>query len=1191
MAHPLEWPSDPKFFPIGVLPATSLTQDLSPEQSADILLLGCGDPRHILYTVSTDVTCPPVPRKLDITCCDLEPGILARNILLYTLLEDDVPSNHIWDIFYHFKVGDHAFGLIQSQSRKLVELSESPESWRQSKYGSFLKMVTATSLSELRNYWSKYADFADLPTERLDRLREEYESLSKKRSKRPEGAVYQDASRSAANSWKEAVEPVSDQFAHYWEHGTTVTTSEELKKITKLNPTFFYSFLGESFDVYMSTFPQGYHFAPAFTPLISDPAGPTTNSAMLKAKQQFKAGLSGFQMSRKAKSIVLRFFVGDALALCRALDQYAKTQKTDIGEFTAPWRATMIDLSEHAASSPRAPRSFDVIDASSLDHDLGIFNILLLAQPLLKTRPASQAVLYTDTSLMRDKTEFVFHERICHSIVTAGILIGLAPRPYLSLFTASSITHELMMPRSSHSYVERIAWVDPTSGDAYTYSEPSRRTPHFDVKELLQLLAGICDTYFTYDRLTLDDVLQMHQRTADSLEFFSNAHYSREFIAALLAHIMTRFCLTSTGEWDTLSNLLLDVLAQYANKPFLDLSHELEVHHLLRGLPFKKTEAELSEDVARSEVFKNWTDPIPKLVCVVLIVPWNKLELLRKDQSSPSPRLVCNLIDPNAGQPKTTASESVQAAWGKCVPLEGSDGTYIIKEGSPAFRHDSGSDLILSFWANAELLTPAELTVSLSLLHTPLARYKYRDELGEALTLFSTNIADKDHVLVLKNRPTSNPQPQHAHRIVAPVPMVDNGSPCNITVIGSVKGGSQIREMRARVQVKSKSDKAALAKGVKGSIEQLGPCTLQVDFARWAYTVKFPFPILESRARVEMHTESHEIEVVAHISTELPTQAGGYPVNPFPVLHHTTPSPWNIHHVHPQRLPLVDIQQRDRIKWLIDHTTAQMSDRERIVQRSSHSTKRTPDEVLVTVKESLMTMMLDYVGLRQGPVKIFALTDTMHGYNCFIFVLGLRLDLAGGTVILDTALVPIHLKGAKKMSPALTILNNSGQALMQVRTRHYEGIAWKHLLPAFVERCRTWSHKAKCEYKATGKIPLGVEPEVNPLCSCGQGVGLDGPEWNDPAWKAVLPFATRAAISPLFGVSYLEEMIGPAAKVTGTQVPTSVNELQDVCWQCDGIDVRQGLLRCQRCKKARYCSKKCQELHWKADHKYNCKPA
>ncbi|KAG8749584.1 hypothetical protein FRC12_013351 [Ceratobasidium sp. 428] len=162
---------------------------------------------------------------------------------------------------------------------------------------------------------------------------------------------------------------------------------------------------------------------------------------------------------------------------------------------------------------------------------------------------------------------------------------------------------------------------------------------------------------------------------------------------------------------------------------------------------------------------------------------------------------------------------------------------------------------------------------------------------------------------------------------------------------------------------------------------------------------------------------------------------------------------------------------------------------------------------------------------------------------------------------------------------------------MQLRTRHHEGIAWKHLLPAFVERCRTWPHRANCEYKQTGKIPLDVVPEVNPLCSCGEGVGLDGPEWDDPAWKAVLPFATRAVISPLFGVSYLEEMIGPAAGMQGTQAPTSAYEPPDVCWQCDGVDVRQGLLRCQRCKKATYCSKTCQELHWKADHKYNCKRA
>ncbi|QRV99260.1 hypothetical protein RhiJN_27279 [Ceratobasidium sp. AG-Ba] len=565
-------------------------------------------------------------------------------------------------------------------------------------------------------------------------------------------------------------------------------------------------------------------------------------------------------------------------------------------------------------------------------------------------------------------------------------------------------------------------------------------------------------------------------------------------MVAFLAHIKSRSCLTPEAGWDVLSNLVAQALTHHSQKPQLDLTHEFGVHHLLRGSPFKKLEAEPSEAVARSEVFNDWTSPLPKLVCVILIVPWDRLELLRKDRSSPFPRLVCNIIDPNEGQPKTTAFESVQGAWGKCTALEGSDGTYIIKEGSPGFRDDTGSDLILSFWVNSEHVAPTGITVSLSLLHTPLARYQYLQELGESLTLFSAGITDKDDVLVLKNRPTSSPEPQQAQRLAPPAPVVDNAKRCYITVRANKESGSQIREMMVRLQVKSESAKAALARGVKGSMGQVGPCTLDVDFARSIYRIQFPYPILSSRVAIEVLTETHEIEVFAHISTQLSLQAGGYPDNLFPILHHTTPSPWNIHHIHPQRLPLINIQERDKLKWLILHTTVQMSDRETIIQRTTHSMKRSANEVLVTVKKSLVTIIQDYVGLRQGPVRSFALTDTSHGYYCFIFVLGLRLDLANGTVIIDAALVLPNLKDARAMSPALTILNNSGQAFMEVRTRYHEGIAWKHLLPAFVERCRTWPHRASCEYKTTGGIPLGVEPEVNPICSCGQGVGLDGPE-------------------------------------------------------------------------------------------------
>lgn len=42
------------FYPLGNTPAVCLTQDLPPEQDANILLLGCGDARNILYTLHAD---------------------------------------------------------------------------------------------------------------------------------------------------------------------------------------------------------------------------------------------------------------------------------------------------------------------------------------------------------------------------------------------------------------------------------------------------------------------------------------------------------------------------------------------------------------------------------------------------------------------------------------------------------------------------------------------------------------------------------------------------------------------------------------------------------------------------------------------------------------------------------------------------------------------------------------------------------------------------------------------------------------------------------------------------------------------------------------------------------------------------------------------------------------------------------
>lgn len=51
MAHPAFWRQKTFFYPIGNTPPILLTQFLAPKEDANALLLGCGDPRNILYTL------------------------------------------------------------------------------------------------------------------------------------------------------------------------------------------------------------------------------------------------------------------------------------------------------------------------------------------------------------------------------------------------------------------------------------------------------------------------------------------------------------------------------------------------------------------------------------------------------------------------------------------------------------------------------------------------------------------------------------------------------------------------------------------------------------------------------------------------------------------------------------------------------------------------------------------------------------------------------------------------------------------------------------------------------------------------------------------------------------------------------------------------------------------------------------
>ncbi|KIM64036.1 hypothetical protein SCLCIDRAFT_23889 [Scleroderma citrinum Foug A] len=157
MSHLLLWPGLTFFYPLGNTSAVCLTESLPPEHNADMLLLGCGDPRHILYTVYSDATLAgSEPRKLDVTCCDMEAAVLARNTLLFTLLVDNGAEKRlssIWNIFYHMMLDKGSLSLLIKQCRKLVPLAQDMETWKQGPYAHIVSMCDDATLLDIQRFW------------------------------------------------------------------------------------------------------------------------------------------------------------------------------------------------------------------------------------------------------------------------------------------------------------------------------------------------------------------------------------------------------------------------------------------------------------------------------------------------------------------------------------------------------------------------------------------------------------------------------------------------------------------------------------------------------------------------------------------------------------------------------------------------------------------------------------------------------------------------------------------------------------------------------------------------------------------------------------------------------------------------------------------------------------------------------
>ncbi|GJE85046.1 DUF4470 and zf-MYND domain-containing protein [Phanerochaete sordida] len=1185
MAHTVYWPWKPFFYPIGNTSPVSLFQHIPPEDDADILLLGCGDPRNMLYSIyarGEGGECEA--GKLDFTCCDIEAAVLARNVLVFTLIAD---GEHIkqpqmlWNTVYHFFLDGLSLKLLLDQAQKLSNASGSLDLWKQSEYAKFLDIGTTHTLYELHMLWTLYAETKSFsPTRRADVTAKFKAGF--KNTGRDKGTTFDPtASRSAGPVAIQALESCREATFRFWESGTMFTSRSDIDAATEVNPTFAYAMGDEGFMAHHGTDPlAAFHLAPIFA-TASITNLPPLGQIYRATQEQFFAWCSAFYecIQRGPAKLRIRVVVADALAFCQALQLQAAQSDASVFPRVSAWKASLLSLDGEDYSTHAAPLTFDVIDTSNLSDHVGTHNALVATSPLLKISPS--ASLYTESLLSSSEDPITsFATSLCGDVTTMSVLFDLTPTSYLAGYNTHSNIHELAshyMSKDKKQYHERTTWKRPSQ----LASRPCRPVA-LNPADLASLLFRIYLRMFAHEA-----VPDPQYRTAATVQAraLSRVHYTRRSFAELVRSLSNTIATDWSAVCDTLAqHVRADTTLMIGMNYYQDLVTQLHLAGVWSTDSLGPGNPHLYVNKV-SGPFREWKS-VPPAVCVAFAVPRAKLRPLDDPDAPPNPVLAVELLC--GGDRGSSYFASIDTAFGALsVSGTGEQKRAIIEE-DPRGKA-GGADVVVSVCVTSAILAvdPSALQVRLSVAHSTSAVLV--EKLGPRMMVHYVPLSDGEQVHVLRERPTV------AAGVSAVIPQLPQVAPPSAPAPVSLSvDGAKVGKMTRRLDVVEAQTKAVLAsRDTAVTTKQAGPSEIEVSIGlahkeRFA----FPFPVDATKAKLRVARKSAWIEIVAE-----PCILGrpGTPVEArFPIImYHNTPIPWAIHRINLERLPVLPTSgiPKERLSWLNTHVSLALSDRE---QRAREAETM---NTLAHVKDSLHSIFVHASGF-QGPkpVSVVGLNlAARRGVDTLLFIPELRLDVAAHTIVADAYVLPVHISILPELTQPISAITPE---ILQVMVTADECTAWKHLLPSLVERCRTWAHAPQCAYRAPGaRIPLVAEYAEVPICACGQGkVGAAFRAREE--WAPFAPYVTRVALSPLFAVSFLESVAGKLKglkdDVEGRLAGESSSSGADgacsnwsKCAACSVVITREPPLICSRCKKVAYCGGDCQRKDWGA-HKRFC---
>lgn len=1159
MAQAVLWPKKTFFYPVGNTSPVSLTQDLPPNIPADILLLGCGDPRNILYTLQSDLRCDSAScRRFDITCCDIEPAILARNILLFTLFVDEgVDDDVAWNIFYHFYLDDASIQRLWDQCSTLVKASQSLESWKNSPYSSFLRMCTVHTLQALHNQWVLYLNTKSMSEGERARLKKEFRSEAEAIAQPREDFI--SPCWSAGPFWANFQAVATQHFQSYWRTG--IMTFETRSPLPHLNPTFVYSLMGDVFNVHYATDPiRTFHLAACYPSVTSgsNGRGPLTMESVVRAaKSQFCQWSQAFREAVTEGAIVLRFFNGDALAFCNALQELRRSGMTLTSVGVSYWMGTRIHFHDEylLSSTHPAPSCYNVINTSNLSDHLGDMNILAGTVPLLREDQFS--ALRTQTLLSASpgrSAPQALVERFCGDVSTLSLLLGVAPVSYITRYATRYSPQQSMasvVPDISSSVEGDLIW----KRTDLAFSPSDRRHPRFvvDPQELSGYLFGVYLKMFVHEMSMEGIGLPSPEHMGMSSGFI----YARPSFVAVLKVVKHKV----QTNWNVTMEQLFDLIEAdkklFTGRNFYqDLCSEL--HH--QGVYTVQTLSSYISIEPDHGIFRHWGGgSIPPLVCLALNIPRANLNKVPDDIGTP----VLQLELRSAAAHFHNSFSFLRLTFGT-LSIDGDpkDPSFTITQ--DPLRWSGVSDLILTLWLPAWILcvSPKTTEVMFSFRSTPSNKFitKLTRNLGLLLIIFKARLLDGKHVFLSRRDPSlSDTCPTSGTLGVkqAEVPSAPSYEDRPFFVKASLNPDN-VATLSIRSDVVDTTAREALLKGHSITATQKTSCQVEFQLGDFSHRVAFPYPIDGAKIKLRIARKSHYIEVCAPVSNPRVLDSLSFNYFPLPMLQ--VPWLWSMHYLSLSPLPVINVN--GNLEWIRQHISLIFSQRECRL-RDLPAAQR--GDTLLAIKDTFFTLIFASVGIDIPREQVVCLMDEDTNLpEIVVFLRHLRFDFASHTVVLDCFVLPF----TKDVDWAWKVLNR--KSILVIKTHGAEIRAWKQMLPAITECCRTWSHTVNCEYLTRG-IPVSLGSSETPLCSCGLGYGATSYFKDAGLDKRFCNYVTAAAISPLFALPFLESM-----------------DRSQIRCAAPGCSKTEGLKRCARCRVTSYCSALCQKSDWKR-HKAVCK--